>query len=332
MNAYAIIAPMIQIGDQVDRYTIQSHLAQGGMSDVFRAFDMVNRREVALKIPDQSMIGDPAQYERFQRELEVMTTLSHPAILKGLDTGRFNRIPYLVTEFVEGRSLRSMIESGAPFPPEQAVQLALKIADGMAYCHANRVVHRDLKPENILVTASGQPVIMDFGLALTKGSHRVTYSNLSATMGTPDYMAPEQIDGQRGDARTDVYALGTILYEMLSGRTPFTGDTQLAVMAQHLNGVAPTLNTLNPAVSPQLAAVVARALQKDPANRYADMPAFIQAMQHPEGADLSLLEQKAGKAKSLSLDQAQFLKALLVAALVLAILAGAALLLQALHH
>jgi eukaryotic-like serine/threonine-protein kinase len=332
MNAYAIISPMIQIGDQVDRYQIQSHLAQGGMSDVYRAFDLVGRREVALKIPDESMIGDPAQYERFQRELEVMTTLDHPAILKGLDTGRFNRIPYLVTGFVEGRSLRAMLETGVPIPPEKAVELAVKTAEGMAYCHANGVVHRDLKPENILVSSAGQPVIMDFGLALTKGSHRVTYSNLSATMGTPDYMAPEQIDGQRGDARTDVYALGTILYEMLAGRTPFTGDTQLAVMAQHLNGVAPRLDKLNPAISPHLAAVVAKALQKEPAARYADMPAFIQALQHPEQADLSILEQKAGKSRSLSLEQAQVLKALLVAVLVLGILAGAALLLQALHR
>jgi eukaryotic-like serine/threonine-protein kinase len=332
MNAYAIISPMVQIGDQFDRYQIQSHLAQGGMSDVFRAFDLVARREVAVKIPDQSMIGDPAQYERFQRELEVMTTLSHPAILKGLDSGKYNRIPYLVTEYVDGGSLRKLIESSAPFTPEQALEVVTKIADGMAYCHENGVVHRDLKPENILVTSAGQPVIMDFGLALTKGAHRVTYSNLSATMGTPDYMAPEQINGQRGDARTDVYALGTILYEMLAGRTPFTGDTQLAVMAQHLNGVAPRLDRLNPAVMPQLAAVVAKALQNDPADRYADMRIFIEALQHPETADISILEKKAGKGGAPSLDKLQTIKALLVALVVMAVLIGAAILLQALRQ
>jgi eukaryotic-like serine/threonine-protein kinase len=332
MNAYAIISPMVQIGDQVDRYQIQSHVAQGGMSDIFRAFDLVARREVAIKIPDQSMIGDPAQYERFQRELEVMTTLNHPAILKGLDSGRHNRIPYLVTEFVNGSSLRKLIESSAPYAPEQAVELVTKIADGMAYCHENGVVHRDLKPENILVTYAGQPVIMDFGLALTKSAHRVTYSNLSATMGTPDYMAPEQINGQRGDARTDVYALGTILYEMLSGRTPFTGDTQLAVMAQHLNGLAPRLDRLNRSVTPQLAAVVAKALQNDPADRYADMRAFIQALQHPEAADISILEKKARKGGTPSLNQVQFLKALLVSVLVMAVLIGLAILLQTLKR
>ena len=135
------------------------------MSDIYRAFDLVNRRDVAIKIPDQSIIGDPAQYERFQRELEVINTLNHPAILKGLGSGKYNRIPYLVTEFVDGRSLRTIIDEDAPMPPEQAILLVRKIAEGMAYCHANNVIHRDLKPENILVTKEGQPVIMDFGLA-----------------------------------------------------------------------------------------------------------------------------------------------------------------------
>jgi serine/threonine-protein kinase len=330
MNAYAIIDPMVQIGDQIDRYQIQSHMAQGGMSDVYRAFDLVGRREVVVKVPDQSMIGDPAQYERFQRELEVMTSLDHPAILKGLGSGKHNRVPYLVTEFVEGESLRKRIEDSAPLAPEAAVELAIKIAEGMDYCHRNQVIHRDLKPENILISADGQPVIMDFGLALTKSAHRVTYSNLSATMGTPDYMAPEQIDGQRGDARTDVYALGTILYEMLAGCTPFTGDTQLAVMAQHLHGVAPRLDKINPSVTPQLAAVVAKSLLRDPAGRYPDMPAFIEALRHPEKADLSVLERKAESA-ALSVTTLQTLRAVLIAFGVLAAIIVLALVLQALR-
>jgi serine/threonine-protein kinase len=321
---------MVQIGDQIDRYQIQSHMAQGGMSDVYRAFDLIGRREVVVKVPDQSMIGDPAQYERFQRELEVMSSLDHPAILKGLGSGKHNRVPYLVTEFVDGESLRKRIETLAPLAPDVAVELAIKIADGMDYCHRNQVIHRDLKPENILVTADGQPVIMDFGLALTKGAHRVTYSNLSATMGTPDYMAPEQIDGQRGDARTDVYALGTILYEMLAGRTPFTGDTQLAVLAQHLHGVAPRLDKINPSVTPQLAAVVARSLLRDPAERYPDMTAFIEALRHPEKADLSVLERKAeGAAPSVAV--LQTLRAVLIAIGILAGIILLAVVLQALR-
>ncbi|HEX7976370.1 MAG TPA: serine/threonine-protein kinase [Anaerolineales bacterium] len=284
---------MLQIGDQLDHFQILEHLAQGGMSDIYRAMDLVNRREVAIKVPDPTMIGDPAQYERFQRELEVMNTLSHPAILKGLGSGTHNRIPYLVTELVEGKSLRKWIDASAPMPAGEIVPLICKIADGMAYCHEHGVIHRDLKPENILITAQGQPVIMDFGLALTKSAHRVTYSNLSATMGTPDYMAPEQIEGQRGDQRTDIYGLGTIFFEMLAGRLPFTGDSHLAIMAQHLQHEAPRLDRLQAGVSPELAAIVARCLQRNPAGRYPDMCLLIEALEHPENADLTLLEKAA---------------------------------------
>ena len=326
MSAYAIIADnMLQIGDQFDHFQIQAHMAQGGMSDIYRAFDLVNRREVVIKVPDQSMLGDPAQFERFQRELEVMKTLDHPAILKGLGSGKYNRIPYLVTEFVDGKSLRNLIETSAPLTPDEAVSLTRKIADGMAYCHQNEVIHRDLKPENILVTADGQPVIMDFGLALTKGSHRVTYSNLSATMGTPDYMAPEQIEGQRGDQRTDIYALGTILYELLSGSVPFTGDSNMVIMAQHLNGTARRLDRVNPFIPSTLAAIVAKCLSRDPNQRYTDMTALVDAFDQPENADLSVLEKSdtSSSMSNMSITQRQVLQGILIA---LGIIGGLALL------
>lgn len=292
-NDDAIMAGMLQIGDQFDRFQIRAHLAQGGMADIYRAYDLMNRREIVLKIPDKMLIGDPAQFERFQRELEIINTLKHPAILRGLGSGQYNRIPYLATEFVQGQSLRDLIAAAAPLPADQAVALVRKIAEGMAYCHANEVVHRDLKPENIMITAEGQPIIMDFGLALTQGGRRVTYANLSATAGTPDYMAPEQIEGQRGDPRTDLYALGTMLYEMLAGKVPFTADNNFAVMQLHLNGVAPRLDHIRSDVSPQLAAIVAKSLQRQPDERYATMQAFIDALDHPETADLSLLDQEA---------------------------------------
>lgn len=335
MSSYAIIASkMLQIGDQFDRYQIQAHMAQGGMSDIYRAFDLVNHREVVIKIPDQSMLGDPAQFERFQRELSVMSTLDHPVILKGLGSGKYNRIPFLVTEFVEGQSLRALIESSAPFSPDKVIGLARKIADGMAYCHQNEVIHRDLKPENILVTSDDQPVIIDFGLALTKGSHRVTYSNLSATMGTPDYMAPEQIEGQRGDQRTDIYALGTIMYELLTGKMPFTGDNNMVVMAQHLNGTAPRVDKVNPSVSPQLAAIVATCLARNPNDRYTDMTALIQALDHPETVDLAILEKvnTAPAGSSMSLMQMQVFQGLLIAAGIIGVLIVLALSLQYLQR
>jgi len=197
---------MLQIGDQFDRFQIRTHMAQGGMADIYRAYDLTTGKEVVLKIPNRMMIGDPAQYERFQRELAVMNELHHPSIQTGLGSGQYNRTPYLVTEFVDGKSMRDVVSEQAPMPADQAAALIHKIADGIAYCHEHDVVHRDLKPENILVTSDGQPVIIDFGLALTKEARRVTYANLTPSAGTPDYMAPEQIEGQRGDKRTDIYA------------------------------------------------------------------------------------------------------------------------------
>ncbi len=330
MSTYAIIdGKMLQIGDQFDRYQIQAYMAQGGMSDIYRAFDLVNHREVVIKIPDQSMLGDPAQFERFQRELEVMKVLDHPTILKGLGSGKYNRIPYLVTEFVDGQSLRALIETSAPLPSDQVVSLIRKIADGMDYCHKNDVIHRDLKPENILITTEQLPVIMDFGLALTKGAHRVTYSDLSATMGTPDYMAPEQIEGQRGDQRTDLYALGTIMYELLAGKTPFTGDSSMVVMAQHLNGTAPRLDRVNPSVSPPLAAIVARCLARNPRDRYEDMTALIDALDHPEKVDVSILNKlNTSAGSSSSLVQMQTVKGVLIALGIMAALLILALVLQ----
>jgi serine/threonine-protein kinase len=224
-----------------------------------------------------------------------------------------------------------MIDEDAPIPSEDAILLIRKIAEGMAYCHANNVIHRDLKPENILITTEGRPVIMDFGLALTKGSHRVTYSNLSATMGTPDYMAPEQIEGQRGDQRTDVYALGTILYEMLSGKTPFTGDTNMVIMAQHLQKDAPRIDHVNSAVSAELAAIVSHCLARDPDKRYPDMLAFINGLDHPELADLGILDTLDSPAGYMSLWQSQAFRGIVIALAILAGFTMLALILQAVH-
>lgn len=267
------------------------------MSDIYRAFDLLTSKDVVLKIPDRLSIGDPAQYERFQREVEVMKTLQHPAILKGLGSGRFNSTPYLVTELVEGESMRDLVKRLAPMSVEESVALIKKIADGIAHCHDHEIIHRDLKPENILITASGQPVVLDFGLALTKKAYRVTYANLSSTAGTPDYMAPEQIEGHRGDVRTDVYAMGTMLYELLTGRTPFSGDSNLAIMAQHLTGAIPRLDKEQRNVSPQLAAVVARSLQRDPSDRYADMHALVHDLDHLDGVDITILDRVSSPSK-----------------------------------
>ena len=324
-------AMSLQIGDQFDRYQIRAPMAQGGMGSIYRAVDVTTGQEVAVKIPDPTMIGDPAQYERFQRELDVMKTLHHPAIQHGVASGQFNRMPFLVTELVEGESMRKWLQAHAPVPPDEAVALVRKIADAVAFCHENNVIHRDLKPENILITADGQPVIIDFGLALTKSAMRVTYSNLSSAAGTPEYMAPEQVDGQRGDQRTDLYALGIMFYELLAGKPPFTGDTPLAIMAQHTRAPIPRLDQAQPGVSPQLAAIVARCLQRDPAQRYPDLRAFIAALDHPETADLTILERGTGAASAVPFwrsPRAAMIVSVMLIILAVVVLAFAA---QALH-
>ncbi len=323
---------MLQIGDQFDHFQIRSHLAQGGMSDIYNAFDFLSGQEVVLKIPNRASIGDPAQYERFQRELEVMRTLDHPAIQKGVDSGQFNNTPYLVTRLVTGESMRTLVARKAPMPADEAVRLIRRIADGLAHCHDHDIIHRDIKPENILVSPEGEPVIIDFGLALTKGAFRVTYANLTGAAGTPDYMAPEQIEGHRGDKRTDVYAVGTMLFELLTGHIPFEGDNQMAVMSLHLQGNVPRLDRAGLNISPQLAAVVALAMQRSPERRYADLHAMIHDLEHLEAVDVGILERTEAPLAELPWWRSQTFVSVLMALVVLLVLVIAGFGLQALHR
>jgi serine/threonine protein kinase len=285
---------MLKNGDLFQQYRILEHLARGGTSDIYRAEDTASGGEVVLKIPDAAMIGDPAQFERFQRELGILNQLRHPAIQKGIKPGQNGRIPFLVAEMVNGRSLREIIDHDAPLPPGQAVDTLRKIAEGVAYCHSQGVIHRDLKPENVLVTPEGQPIIIDFGLALTSGGRRVTYPNFSGMAGTPEYMAPEQVEGKRGDARTDIYALGVILYEMLAGHPPFQADTPVATMGLHLYGKLQRLDRVRPGVPTALAAIAGKCLQRNPEKRFATVDELLLALAHPESVDPAILDDEAG--------------------------------------
>ena len=322
---------MLQIGDQFDHFQIRAHIAQGGMSDIYRVYDLLSGKEVVLKIPNRASIGDPAQYERFQRELEVMRTLDHPAIQKGVGSGQFNATPYLVTELISGESMREYVLREAPMPADKAIHLIKQIADGLAHCHDHDIIHRDIKPENILILPEGEPIILDFGLALTKNAYRVTYANLTGAAGTPDYMAPEQIEGQRGDQRTDVYALGTMLFELLSGHLPFMGDNQMAVMSLHLQGTVPRLDREGKGISSQLAAVVARAMQRHMEERCPDMHAFIHDLDHMESVDISILNKVEAPTQELPFWRSPIFVSLLMALVVLLLLVILAFGLQALH-
>jgi eukaryotic-like serine/threonine-protein kinase len=279
-----------------DKYEILESLGQGGMNDAYKARDRASGRLVVLKIPFTSLIGDPATYSRYQRELEIGKRLHHPNIQELLDEGRIDGgvAPYLVLEYVDGSLLREYLREHAPLSVEEATAITVQLADALEYCHEHGVVHRDLKPENILIEPGGTVKLVDFGIALLQGARRLTFRRLTAGFGTPDYMAPEQVQGDRGDARTDVYAVGVMLYEMLTGDVPYRGDSPLAVMSQRVTTDAPLLRRKRPDLPPQLEAVVWRALRRDPSERYPSMAALRHDLQHLDQVEIPEYPSETG--------------------------------------
>jgi eukaryotic-like serine/threonine-protein kinase len=265
-----------------DRYEILATLGQGGMGEAYKARDRATGQIVVVKVPYASSIGDPATYSRYERELDIGKRLDHPGIQRLLDSGRLDKgvAPYVVFEYIEGQPMRDYLRAHAPLDAAAAIDFAIQLADELEYVHAHGVVHRDLKPENVLITPDGKAKLVDFGIALLQGARRLTFQRLSSEVGTPDYMAPEQVQGERGDARTDVYALGVMLYEMLTGEVPYHGDSPLAIMSQHVTTDAPLLRARRRDVLPALEAIVYRALQRDPAQRYPNMASFKHDLQH----------------------------------------------------
>ncbi|HEY2595163.1 MAG TPA: serine/threonine-protein kinase, partial [Chloroflexota bacterium] len=265
-----------QAGETVNqRYEILESLGHGGMSDAYKARDRETGHLVVVKVPFISIIGDPATFSRYEREVAIGKRLHHPNIQHLVDEGRLDDrggiAPYLVLDYVDGVSLREYLSEKAPLPVDDAIRIAVQLADALQYCHEQGVVHRDLKPENILIQPDGTVKLVDFGIALLQGARRLTFRRLSSEVGTPDYMAPEQVQGDRGDARTDVYALGVMLFEMLTGDVPYRGDSALAVVSQHVSTDAPLLRRVRPDLPATLEAIVWRALRREPAERYASM-------------------------------------------------------------
>ncbi|MGZ6265944.1 MAG: serine/threonine-protein kinase [Candidatus Limnocylindrales bacterium] len=228
----------IQPGAKLDQFTIVKAIGHGAYSDVYLAEDPGGRR-VVLKCPHESIMGDVATFDRFRRELEISRRLSHPGIQRPIEFTSDRSRPYMVMEYVDGETLRAVLSREKRLSVDKAVDYGCQLAAAMAYAHSQGVIHRDLKPENVLVTPDGRLVVTDFGVALMAGARRLTWRWFSTALGTPDYMSPEQIQGKRGDARTDVYAIGVIIFEMLAGRVPWEGDNALSVMSQAINSPAP---------------------------------------------------------------------------------------------
>jgi serine/threonine-protein kinase len=276
MSFYDVLEP----GTQVDSYRIDAPIAKSGMATIFRATDTRDGRTVALKIPHPDMEADPILSDRFKREAEIGARLRHPNVMEVYGGDRRSRI-YMVMEWCHGRLLRKILDEGR-MPQDRAIRIAIEVLKALDYIHTNGVVHRDLKPENIMVDDDDHIKLIDFGIAGDTASRRLTYANFTAMLGTPDYIAPEQVKGKRGDGRTDLYSMGVILYEMLTGKLPFSGPSPLAAMNDRLLNHPLPPSVADPSISPQLQEIIYRALERDPKNRYATAKEFIRDLEHPD--------------------------------------------------
>jgi serine/threonine-protein kinase len=250
-----------------DRFEITDIIAKSGMASLFKANDRQTGQAVALKVPYLQIESDPAGFDRFRREEEIGLQLNHPYILKFISVEKKSR-PYLVMEYLEGQTLSELLKNVRPLPEPDAVKIASRICEALEYLHQKGVVHRDLKPQNIMLCNDGSIRIMDFGIARSQASRRLTFVGFTPAMGTPDYMAPEQVRGSRGDQRTDIYSLGAILYEMATGETPFGGDSAYVIMNARVTGDPVAPRKVNVKLTPVLEEIILHAMERDPKRRY----------------------------------------------------------------
>ncbi|MFM7719017.1 MAG: protein kinase domain-containing protein, partial [Actinomycetota bacterium] len=250
------------------RYRVERELGRGGMARVYRGTDTVLGRPVAIKLLAAQYAEDADFVARFRREAQAAARLNHPNLVGVYDTGTDDGVHYIVMEFVEGRTLADFLAGGGRIAPARAAEIADLVLRALQAAHAQGVVHRDIKPANIMITPNGEVKVTDFGIArLSRGEE--TLAATSAILGTASYLAPEQAQSQPVDERADLYALGCVLFEMVTGRPPFVGDSAVSVASKHVVEMPIAPSRLNPDVPPELETVILRALAKDPADRYA---------------------------------------------------------------
>ncbi|MFI6245034.1 Stk1 family PASTA domain-containing Ser/Thr kinase [Streptomyces sp. NPDC051016] len=254
------------------RYELGHVLGRGGMAEVYFAHDTRLGRAVAVKTLRVDLARDPSFQARFRREAQSAASLNHPAIVAVYDTGEDYidgvSIPYIVMEYVEGSTLRELLHSGRKLLPERAMEMTIGILQGLEYAHRSGIVHRDIKPANVMLTRNGQVKVMDFGIARAMGDSGMTMTQTAAVIGTAQYLSPEQAKGEQVDARSDLYSTGCLLYELLTVRPPFVGDSPVAVAYQHVREEPQPPSVFDPEITPEMDAIVLRALVKDPNYRY----------------------------------------------------------------
>jgi len=268
-------------GNMLDHYHIDATVARSGMATLYRATDTNNGHQVALKVPHPEMEADPVLIERFKREEEIGQLLDHPGVVKTFNSEERSRL-YMVIEWVDGRLLRAILNEEGALPVERAEKITLLICDALDYMHKRGIVHRDLKPENVMVNDRDEIKLIDFGIAMKEDARRLTFVNVSSMLGTPDYISPEQVEGKRGDQRSDMYSLGIMFYEMLTGHVPFSGPNPLAVMNDRLVKDPTPPRELNAEIPPEIEEIVFRALERDPRHRYASAHEMEWDLEHKE--------------------------------------------------
>jgi serine/threonine-protein kinase len=264
----------VQVGDIVaERYELVELVGTGGMSSVYRALDLLLERHVALKILHETYLADPSTVERFRREARSVAQLSHPNIVTVIDRGEDDRRQFIVFEYIEGENLKELLERTGRLPIRRALELAIDVGRALAFAHQAGLVHRDVKPQNVLLDGDGEPKVTDFGIARSLDVESVTQTG--TVLGTSNYIAPEQASGLPVDAYTDVYSMGVVLYELLTGELPFTGESFVAVAMRHVSEPPPSVLERRPEVPLRVANAIERALEKAPEDRFATMGEFV---------------------------------------------------------